>query len=134
MIKYYKLFDLINRREMKKTDLLKIISAPTLAKLSKGDTIKTDIIDKICNFLEVQPGDIMEYIPEKIKFSEEDLDKICNRYEDFFDFISPQEIKDIIIKHAKSKNGIIKIDQDKVTEEIKELWTKRYKMKNFTSY
>jgi putative transcriptional regulator len=62
MIKYYKLFDLLNRREMKKTDLLQIISSPTLAKLSKGDVIKTDIIDKICQFLECQPGDIMEYI------------------------------------------------------------------------
>lgn len=62
MIKYYKLFDLLNRREMKKTDLLQIISSPTLAKLGKGDVIKTDIIDKICQFLECQPGDIMEYI------------------------------------------------------------------------
>ncbi|MCC8024727.1 MAG: helix-turn-helix domain-containing protein [Clostridium sp.] len=62
MIKYYKLFDLMNRRNIKKTDLLNIISSPTLAKLSKGETIKTDIIDKICQFLHCQPGDIMECI------------------------------------------------------------------------
>lgn len=66
MIKYYKLFDLMNRKEMKKTDLLKIISSPTLAKLSKGETIKTDIIDKICEYLKCQPGDIMEYIETSI--------------------------------------------------------------------
>lgn len=64
MIKYYKLFDILNRRNMKKTDLLNIISSPTLAKLSKGETIKTDIIDKICNYLKCQPGDIMEYIDD----------------------------------------------------------------------
>ena len=65
MIKYYKLNDLLNRRGMKKTDLLDIISSPTLAKLSKGETIKTDIIDKICKKLNCQPGDIMEYIPDE---------------------------------------------------------------------
>lgn len=61
MIRYYKLFDLLTRRGMKKTDLLKIISSPTLAKLSKGETTTTDIICKICDFLDCQPGDIMEY-------------------------------------------------------------------------
>lgn len=61
-IRYYKLFDLLQRRQMKKTDLLEKagISAPTLAKLTKGDTIKTDIIERICIALNVQPGDIME--------------------------------------------------------------------------
>ena len=56
MMKYYKLFDLLTRRNMKKTDLLPIISAPTLAKLSKGE-----VLCKICDFLGCQPGDIMEY-------------------------------------------------------------------------
>lgn len=65
MIKYYKLFDLLQRRGLKKTDLLKManISSPTLAKLSKGESITTEIIVKICAALNVQPGDIMEYIP-----------------------------------------------------------------------
>lgn len=67
MIRYYKLFDLLNRRGMKKTDLLKIISSPTLAKLTKGETVKTNIIDRICMYLDCQPGDIMEYIPEDKK-------------------------------------------------------------------
>lgn len=66
MIKYYKLFDLLQRRGLKKTDLLKLvgISSPTLAKLSKGESITTDIICRICAALDVQPGDIMEYIPQ----------------------------------------------------------------------
>ena len=64
-IKYYKLFDLLQRRDMKKTDLLTLakISTPTLAKLSKGETVTTEVIEKICVALEVQPGDIMELAP-----------------------------------------------------------------------
>lgn len=62
MIKYNKLFALLAMRGMKKTDLLQVISAPTLAKLSKGDVVKTDIIEKICLFLGCQPSDIMEVV------------------------------------------------------------------------
>ena len=62
---YYRLFDILQRRGLKKTDLLKLagISAPTLAKLSKGETVTTEVIERICNALNVQPGDIME-IPD----------------------------------------------------------------------
>ena len=62
MMKYYKLLDLLSRRDMKKTDLLEVISAPTLAKLSKGESVTTDVLCKICAFLDCQPGDIMEFI------------------------------------------------------------------------
>lgn len=65
MIKYYKLFDLLNRRGMKKTELLEIISSPTLAKLGKGDIVTTDALNKICKFLNCQPSDIMEYETEE---------------------------------------------------------------------
>lgn len=68
-IRYYKLFDVLQRRDKKKTDLLSLagISAPTLAKLSKGETVTTEVIDKICKALDVQPGDIMERIPDNDK-------------------------------------------------------------------
>lgn len=61
-IRYYRLFDILQRRGMKKTDLLALagISPPTLAKLSKGETVTTEVIEKVCNALDVQPGDIME--------------------------------------------------------------------------
>lgn len=62
MIRYFKLFDLLNRREMKKSDLREILSPKTIAKLSKGNNIETDVIDKICLFLNCQPGDIMEVV------------------------------------------------------------------------
>ncbi len=66
-MKYYKLFDLLARKGMKKTDLIrnKIISSPTLAKLSKGETVTTEILGNICEALNCQPGDIMEYITDK---------------------------------------------------------------------
>ena len=60
MMKYNKLFALLAGRGMKKTDLLPVISAPTLAKLSKGETTTTDVLCKICDFLDCQPADIRE--------------------------------------------------------------------------
>ena len=63
-LKYYKLLDMLNRRGMKKTDLLAIMSPNTLAKLGKGAPMKTTVIDDLCKFLDCQPGDIMEYVPE----------------------------------------------------------------------
>ncbi len=65
MIRYYKLFDLLNRRGMKKSDLRTIISSRTVAKLSKGEIITTEVIDKICLFLGCQPSDIMEVVSEE---------------------------------------------------------------------
>ncbi len=61
MINYNGLFDILERKNMKKTDLLEIVSSGTLAKLNKNQNIQTEIIDKICKFLNVQPGEIMEY-------------------------------------------------------------------------
>ena len=62
-IKFYRLWDILNRRNMKKTDLLKIISSSTLAKLAKSESVTTEVIAKICKFLDCQPGDLMEYEP-----------------------------------------------------------------------
>lgn len=65
-IKYYRLFDLLNRKGLKKTDLLTLagLASPTLAKLSKGETVTTETIEKICKALDCQPGDIMEYVED----------------------------------------------------------------------
>lgn len=61
-IRYYRLFDQLTRKGMKKTDLLSVISAPTLSKLSKGETVTTEVICKICEYLDCQPEDIMEFV------------------------------------------------------------------------
>lgn len=64
MMKYYKLFILLDKKGMKRTELLKVISSVTLAKLGKGESVTTEVLCKICGFLDCQPGDIMEYIKE----------------------------------------------------------------------
>lgn len=62
MIRYYKLFDLLKRRGKKLSDLRNILSSSTVAKLNKGQYISGEAIDKICLYLNCQPGDIMEVI------------------------------------------------------------------------
>lgn len=67
MIVYYKLFDLLNRKGMKKSDLRAVISSATIAKLSKAKPLETSSIVKICKFLDCQPGDIMEVVRDDTK-------------------------------------------------------------------
>ena len=68
-IYYYKLFDLLNRRGLKKGDLIKMagISNTTVAKLANNKIVQSDIIEKVCLALNCQPGDIMEIIPDEEK-------------------------------------------------------------------
>lgn len=65
-LRYYKLFDMLQRRGMKKGELLENagLSWPTMSKLSKGQAINSEVIERICSALECQPGDIMEYTEE----------------------------------------------------------------------
>lgn len=48
------------------------ISSPTLAKLSKGETVTVEIIDKICAALDCQPGDIMEFVSDNSNEAKEE--------------------------------------------------------------
>ena len=124
MIKYYKLFDLLNRKGMKKTDLLKIISSPTLAKLSKGEIVKTDIIDRICKKLNCQPGDIMEYIPDKTwteLWTDENFEIIWNRFDVYHGAIEKEVFKDLVVKCIDKKAvSVLKIDESKLIRLVKE--------------
>ena len=65
-IRYYKLFDMINRRGIKKSELASMtgLSSKTMAKLANGDNVEVNVITRICSVLNCQPGDIMEYIPD----------------------------------------------------------------------
>lgn len=67
MIAYYKLLDMLNRRNMTRLDLQRAIGAGpnTITKLSKNEPVTLATIDKICEVLDCQPGDILEYIPSK---------------------------------------------------------------------
>lgn len=66
-IKFYKLLDILNKREISKSELCKMagISTVTMSKISKGGTVTTEMIDKICTALNLQPGDIMEHVTKK---------------------------------------------------------------------
>lgn len=65
MIVYYKLFNLLNQRGLKKSDLRQILSSLTVSKLSKNEYVSGETINKICTFLNCQPADIMEVIDTK---------------------------------------------------------------------
>lgn len=64
MIKYNKLFSLMGKKNIKKKDLLMILNSKSISRLTKNEGVSSETIDKICNFLQCQPGDIMEYINE----------------------------------------------------------------------
>jgi len=61
-ISYHKLFDILEQKKLTKTELRENIkiSTATLAKLSKNEPVAMKVIEDICNFLNCQPGDIME--------------------------------------------------------------------------
>lgn len=63
---YNKLWKLLIDKNMKKSDLRKNagISSSSLAKLGKDENVTTEVLMKICNELQCDVGDIMEFIPE----------------------------------------------------------------------
>lgn len=65
-ISYKKLWHLLIDRDLNKSRLRESgVHSTTLAKMSKNEPVSTDSIDKICNFLDCQPSDIMEHIKDK---------------------------------------------------------------------
>ncbi len=66
MITYYKLDELLEDKGMKKIDLQRKlgVSPTTMANFSKNKYVAMSIIDKICEELKCQPGDIMSYVDE----------------------------------------------------------------------
>jgi putative transcriptional regulator len=43
------------------------LSPSTVAKMGRGENISLEVIGRICSYLNCQPGDIMEYIPDNEK-------------------------------------------------------------------
>lgn len=62
-ISYKKLWKLLIDKNMNKGDLQRVagISASSVAKLSKGENIQTDLLVKICAALKCDTSDIMEF-------------------------------------------------------------------------
>lgn len=62
MIVFYRLFDQLNRKNITVEELRISIgaSSATMSKLRQNKLVSLDVIQRICDFLECQPGDIME--------------------------------------------------------------------------
>lgn len=67
LIIYDKLGDYLKSQNKKYSDVQKELSlSPTLiAKFQKNRNVNTDTINKICEYLKVQPSEIMEWIPDE---------------------------------------------------------------------
>lgn len=66
MIVYYKLKKILEERGMNWQSLVNAgISQNMPTKFSQNKGMNTDTIDKVCEYLRVQPGDIMEWVDEK---------------------------------------------------------------------
>ena len=66
MIVYDKLGDYLKSQNMKYIDLQRelALSPSMTAKFTKNRTISTDTLNKVCEYLQVQPSEIMEWIPD----------------------------------------------------------------------
>lgn len=67
MIVYDKLGDYLKSKNMKYIDLQRELSlSPSMtAKFTKNRTISTDTLNKVCEYLKVQPSEIMEWVPDE---------------------------------------------------------------------
>lgn len=66
MIKYDKLFALLEERKLSATNYLRQegMHPSVVNKLRKNERVNTDTINKLCGILHCQPGDILEYIED----------------------------------------------------------------------
>ena len=65
MIVYYKLANVLKERNMTWKDLrMAGLSQNMPTRFSKNENINSDTINKVCEYLHVQPSEIMEWIPD----------------------------------------------------------------------
>ena len=64
-VSYKKLFKLLIDRNMKKKDLQEAagLSPASITKLAKNEIVRLDVLVKVCAALDVDFGDIMEFVP-----------------------------------------------------------------------
>ena len=62
---YNKLWKLLIDKQLKKSDLRTLagISSSSLAKLGKDENVTTEVLVRICNALQCDVSDIMEFVP-----------------------------------------------------------------------
>ena len=76
MIVYDKLGDYLKSQNMKYIDLQRelALSPSMTAKFTKNRTISTDTLNKVCEYLHVQPSEIMEWIPD-VEYEKQNAEK-----------------------------------------------------------
>ena len=75
LIVYNKLGGYLKANNMKWIDLQIAIgiSPSVMAKFQKNRPVNTETIDKVCTYLKVQPGDIMEWVESEEMLKEKEL-------------------------------------------------------------
>lgn len=68
-ISYNKLWKLLVDKKMSKADLRKAagIAPNTMTRLRRDEEVTLTVLHKICSTLEVDIGDIMEFLPEETR-------------------------------------------------------------------
>ena len=63
---YKKLWKLLIDRDMTRADLRDKtgLSPATLAKMSKGEAIGANVLERICETMQCNVGDVMDYVPD----------------------------------------------------------------------
>ena len=64
---YNKLWKLLIDKNMNKAELRQLtgLSPNTMARLSKGESVKMDVVGRICEQLHCTVGDIVDFVPEE---------------------------------------------------------------------
>ena len=67
MVSYNRLWKMLVDKKMSKADLRKAsgVSPNTMTKLRRDEPVMLNVLDKICDTLGCNYGDIMDYVPEK---------------------------------------------------------------------
>ena len=77
MIIFNKLEKLLKKRNMTWKDLRKAgLSQNMPTRFSKNENISSDTLNKVCEYLQVQPGEIMEWIPDE-EYQKANAEKIA---------------------------------------------------------
>lgn len=61
MVKYDRMWERMKKMGLVKSDLMKVVSAPTISALRKNEYVKLTTIENLCIFLECGPEDILEF-------------------------------------------------------------------------
>ena len=108
MLIYTKLWLLLEKRGMKRTDLKEIMSSATLAKLGKNEPVSSTVIAKICDFLNCQPNDIMENVTkENIEKASGELNEKVNEMLNLLTLTTGIWKKPIICQTGMRKEAIL---------------------------